>query len=87
MPMIDDLCDALARDVVAAMEETGDDKLMDKVGKVILDASPTTHEIFLKSVRGLLAEKRGRDFLNRTLRAAREGGKAPDAPRGSDAGH
>ncbi len=87
MAMIDDICDRLALDVVAAMEETGDDKLMDKVGKVILDASPTTHEIYLKAVRALMAEKRGREFLNRTLKAARDGTKAPDAPRGSDAGH
>lgn len=87
MAMIDDLCDQLARDVMAAMDETGDDKLMDKIGKVLLDASPTTHEIYLKAVRVLIAERRARDFLNRTLKAAREGGKAPDAPRVSDAGH
>ncbi len=87
MAMIDDLCDQLARDVFAAMDETGDDKLMDKVGKLVLDTSPTTHEIYLKAVRALTAEKRGRDFLNRTLKAAREGGKAPEAPRGSDDGH
>jgi hypothetical protein len=87
MAMIDDLCDRLARDVIAAMAETGDEKLMDKVGKVVLDASPTTHEIYLKAVRALLAEQRGREFLNRTLKAAREGGKAPEAPRGPDAGH
>jgi hypothetical protein len=72
---------------MAAMDETGDDKLMDKVGKVLLDASPTTHEVYLKAVRVLIAERRAREFLDRTLKAKREGGEAPKAPRGADAGH
>lgn len=87
MAMIDDVIDALARDVVAAMDETGDDRLHDKIAKVLLDTSPTTQEVFIKAVRGLLAERRAREFLDRTLAASRSGGKAPDAPRGSDAGH
>ncbi len=87
MAMIDDICDQLARDVMAAMDETGDEKLMDKVSKVLLDTSPTTQEIFLKAIRVLVAERRARDFLARTLKASREGGVAPAAPRGADAGH
>ena len=87
MAMIDDLCDQLARDVLAAMDETGDDRLHDKVSKVLLDSSPTTQEFYLKSIRVLLAERRAREFLARTLKASREGGVAPDAPRGPDAGH
>jgi hypothetical protein len=42
MPMIDEVIDQLARDVLAAMDETGDDRLHDKIAKVLLDASPTT---------------------------------------------
>jgi hypothetical protein len=87
MAMIDEVMDALARDVLAAMDETGDDRLHDKVAKVLLDSSPTTQEIFVKAIRALLAERRARDFLNRTLTALRSGGKAPDAPRSSDPGH
>jgi hypothetical protein len=87
MAMIDEVIDALARDVLAAMDETGDDRLHDKIAKVLLDASPTTQEIFIKSIRALIAERRAREFLDRALVAARTGGKAPDAPRGSDAGH
>lgn len=87
MSMIEDLCDQLARDVVAAMAETGDEKLMDKISKVLLDTSPTTQEVYLKAVRALIAERRAREFLNRTLKATREGTSAPDAPRGMDSGH
>lgn len=87
MAMIDDVIDALARDVLAAMDETGDDRLHDKIAKVLLDASPTTQEIFIKAIRALLAERRAREFLDRTLAAKRSGGKAPDAPRIADSGH
>jgi hypothetical protein len=87
MPMIDEVIDQLARDVLAAMDETGDDRLHDKIAKVLLDASPTTQEVFIKAIRALLAERRAREYLDRTLTASRTGGKAPDAPRSSDTGH
>ncbi len=87
MAMIDELCDQLARDVLAAMDETGDERLHDKISKVLLDSSPTTQEFYLKSIRVLLAERRAREFLDRTLKASREGGKAPEAPRVADQGH
>jgi hypothetical protein len=87
MAMIDDVIDQLARDVLAAMDETGDDRLHDKIAKVLLDASPTTQEVFIKSIRALIAERRAREFLDRTLAARRSGGAAPEAPRGPDAGH
>lgn len=87
MAMIDEVIDQLARDVLAAMDETGDDRLHDKIAKVLLDSSPTTQEVFIKAIRALIAERRAREFLDRTLSATRSGGKAPDAPRGSDGGH
>lgn len=87
MAMINDICDQLARDVLAAMDETGDDKLHDKVSKVLLDTSPTTQEIYLQAIRVLIAERRAREFLDRTLKAARGQGVAPVAPRGPDSGH
>lgn len=81
MAMIDDLCDQLARDVLAAMDETGDDKLHDKISKILIDVSPTTQEVYLKAIRVLLAERRAREFLDRTLAAKRGGTAAPAAPR------
>lgn len=87
MGILQDLTEQLAKDVVDAMDETGDDKLHDRVSRVLLDASPTTQEAFMTAVRVILAERKGRKFLEQTLRAKREGGAAPAAPRSADSGH
>ncbi|AWD20684.1 hypothetical protein [Fuscovulum blasticum] len=84
MSFIQELADALARDVLAAQDELGDDRYYEQMAQVLLAASPTLQEAFMTSVRIRLAERRGRDFLNRTLKARREGGSAPKPPR--DAG-
>ncbi|MEI2686845.1 MAG: hypothetical protein V9G14_11890 [Cypionkella sp.] len=47
MSVLDDMGDALARDVLAAMVELDDEKLADKMSKILLDASPTMQEAFL----------------------------------------
>ena len=80
MGVIEDMGDALARDVIAAMEELGDDRLHDKVARVLLDASPTMQEAFLTAYRVRVAEVRGRRFLEAALAAKREGKAAPKAP-------
>jgi hypothetical protein len=77
MGVVEDMGDQLARDVIAAMEELGDERLPDKVGKVLLDASPTMQEAFLTAYRVRVAEKRGRAFLDKMLKAKREGKEAP----------
>ncbi len=77
MGLMNDLCDALARDVVAAMDELGDDRFHEKISKILLDMSPTTQEIYLSAIRGLLAERKARTFLNAALKAKREGKAAP----------
>ena len=86
MGVIEDMGDALARDVLAAMEEIGDDRLFDKIGKVLADASPTMQEAFMTSIRVRVAEKRGRAFLEKALEAKRTGAEAPKAPIGGDSG-
>lgn len=87
MAMIDDLCDQLARDVLAAMDETGDERLHDKISRILIDVSPTTQEIYLKAIRVLLAERRARAFLDQTLAAKRAGTAAPAGPRDTGGGH
>ena len=88
MAMIDDLCDQLARDVLAAMDETGDERLNEKILKILLDVSPTTQETYLKSFRVLVAERRARTFLTQVLAASRTGASAPAGPRiVQDGGH
>ena len=57
MSVLEDMGDALARDVISAMEELGDDRFFDKVSKVLLDASPTMQEAFLTAYRVRVAEK------------------------------
>jgi hypothetical protein len=87
MGLLQDLTEKLAQDVMKAIDETGDDRLHEKVAKVLLDTSPTTQEAFLTAMKALLAERKGREFLNRVLKAKRDGQAAPAAPYGSDAGH
>ena len=87
MPILQELTEKLAKDVVDAMDETGDDRLHEKVGKVLLDASPTTQEAYMTAIRVILAERKGRKFLEQTLAAKRSGGDAPAAPRSADSGH
>lgn len=71
MSMLQELADSLARDVLAAQEEIGDDRFYEQVGKLLLEASPTLHEAFMTSIRVRLAEARGRAFLARVLQAKR----------------
>ena len=77
MSVLDDMGDQLAREVIAAMEELGDDRFFDKVSKVLLDASPTMQEAFLTAYRVRVAEKRGRAFMEAALKAKREGREGP----------
>jgi len=77
MSVLEDMGDALARDVIAAMEELGDERFYDKISKVLLDASPTMQEAFLTAYRVRVAEKRGRAFIEAALKAKREGGSGP----------
>ena len=87
MSALDELGDALARDVMAASVELGDEKFFDKVAKVVGDASPTLLESYTTAYRVRMAEARARRFLEAALNARRTGGVAPIAPRGSDSSH
>lgn len=80
MGVIEDLADGLARDTIAAMVEMGDDRFYYEVAKVVGTSSPTLQEAFLTSMRIRLAEQRGRQFLDATLKALRDGGTTPEAP-------
>ncbi|MDQ2065400.1 hypothetical protein Q9295_03365 [Xinfangfangia sp. CPCC 101601] len=87
MSFIQELADDLARDVLDSQDELGDDRFYEQVGRVLLAASPTLQESFMTSIRIRLAERRGRDFLDKALKAKRDGSKAPDAPRDLSSGH
>jgi hypothetical protein len=81
MSFIQDLADALARDVIESQDELQNDRFYEQVGRVLMEASPTLNEAFMTSIRIRLAEQRGRQFLERALNAKRGGEKAPEAPR------
>jgi hypothetical protein len=85
MGVIEDLGDELAVETLKAMEELGNDRFYNDVAKVVGASSPTLQEAFLTSMRIRLAALRGTKFIEATLKARREGGKAPDAPRDTSA--
>jgi hypothetical protein len=81
MSKLQDLADQLAEDVLAAEVELNDDRFYEKIAKVLMAASPTFQEAFMTSVRVRLAERRGREFLEKSLAAKRgEVEEEPVAP-------
>jgi hypothetical protein len=87
MSYIQELADKLADDVLKSEIELDDDRFYEKVSRVLLAASPTFQEAYITSIRVRLAERRGREFLEKALKAKRGGGAIPDAPPDSGAGH
>lgn len=85
MGVVEDLGDKLALETLAAMEELGNDRFYMEVSRVLGAASPTLQEAFMTSIRIRMAAERGHVFLAATLKAKRDGGKAPDAPRDNSA--
>ena len=69
MSVVEELGDALARDVIAAMDQLKDDRLFDKLAKVVGDGSPTLLEAFTTAYRVRIAEKRSRKWLEAALAA------------------
>lgn len=84
---IQDLADALARDVLTASKELDDPYFYEQVSKVLGASSTTLQEAFLTSIRIRQSEARGRDFLARALAARREGAAMPKAPADPEGGH
>ena len=81
MATLQEMADQLAEDVLAAETELEDDRFFEKVAKVIMAASPTFQEAYITSVRVRLAERRGREFLEKALAAKRgEIDEEPEAP-------
>ena len=77
MSVLEDMGDSLARDVIAAGIELDDERLFDKISKLLLDASPTMQEAFLTAYRVRIAEKRARTYLDLALKAKRAGLSGP----------
>lgn len=71
MSVAEQLADALARDVLAAMDEMGEERFYLEVGKMLASLSPSMEEGFMTAMRVRLAERRARDMLNRRVAAFR----------------
>ncbi len=83
MALVDELAAKLAMDVCDALGELDDDRFYDKVSKVLIETSPTMQEAFNTAIKVILAEKKGREFLERSLDSKKSGKAAPSAPLGS----
>ncbi|MBL8563828.1 MAG: hypothetical protein JNN06_16285 [Gemmobacter sp.] len=73
MSITEDLADALARDVLAAMDEMDDERFYMEVGKMLASLSPSMEDGFMTAMRVRLAERRARALLERKLAAFRAG--------------
>jgi len=67
------------------MSELGNDRFYNDVARIVGASSPTLQEAFLTSMRIRMAAARGHKFVEDTLRARRDGGKVPEAPRDTSA--
>ncbi|MEM6728859.1 MAG: hypothetical protein AAF618_10195 [Pseudomonadota bacterium] len=72
MSSLDTLAQKLADDVLAAQEETGNDRLFVEIGQVLLASSQTLEEAFMTECRIRMAEKKARDALEAKLEAFRK---------------
>ena len=75
MGVAEDLADALARDVLAAMDEMDEDRFFLEIGKMLASLSPSMEDGFMTAMRVRLAERRARDLLVRKLDAHRKAAK------------
>lgn len=69
MDMLEQIADALAQEVLAAEQETGDEYLMEEIKKTIGASSTTLEEAFLTAMRIRRADTRARAMLAEKLAA------------------
>jgi hypothetical protein len=70
MGVTEDLADALARDVLEAVEKLGDDTLIEEIAKTLGTSSSVTQDAFMTSIRVRTAEARARKLLKSRLQKA-----------------
>jgi hypothetical protein len=73
MQLIEDLADKLAKEALDALDETGDEEIVKKVGESLGASSPTLQEIYDTCVRLRTAERRARKILVEMSAKAAEG--------------
>lgn len=71
MGVTEDLADDLARDVIKAIEATGDELIITEVQKILGATSQTAEEAFLTAVRVRRANIKARAYLLEKLKRAK----------------
>lgn len=87
MGMTEDMADELARDVLKAIEVTGEEELFGVIAKVLAESSQTAEEAFLTAFRVRRANAKARALLVEKLqkfKAAKAGAAAP-SPKSDEA--
>ncbi|WP_371168680.1 hypothetical protein [Aliiroseovarius sp. 2305UL8-7] len=68
MDLLEKVSDALAIEVLAAVEQTGNEDLVEEIKKTIGASSTTLEEAFMTAVRIRRAEARGRAMLKQLVK-------------------
>lgn len=80
MGVTEELADALARDVLEAVEALGDPTLIEEIARTLGTSSTVTQEAYMTAIRVRMAEARARKLLNDRLQKARADRKAASTP-------
>jgi hypothetical protein len=78
MGVTEDLADALARDVLEAVEATGDATLIDAIATTLGTSSTVTQDAYMTAIRVRTAEARARKLLNERLKKAMAARNTPN---------
>ena len=76
MGVTEDLADALAKDVLDAVDALGDPTLIDDIARTLGTSSTVTEEAFMTAIRVRTAEARARRLLKERVTKAAELKKA-----------
>ena len=76
MGVTEDLADALAKDVLDAVDAMGDPTLIDDIARTLGTSSTVTEEAFMTAIRVRTAEARARKLLKERVTKAEERRKA-----------
>ncbi|WP_347310085.1 hypothetical protein [Defluviimonas sp. SAOS-178_SWC] len=71
MPTTEELAIALAEDVLKAVEETGDEALVNDINKIIEASSSALQEAYMAAIRAQRSEAKARQMLDARLKRAR----------------
>ncbi|MGB3316299.1 MAG: hypothetical protein WBB85_18005 [Albidovulum sp.] len=82
MPTTEELGIALAEDVLKAVEELGDDAIINEVNKIVEASSSGLQEAYMAAIRAQRSSARAREHLDARLKRFRATAAAEAAPTG-----